>query len=292
MSGLRVVLLTSDSPWQRALANRIAADDALTLVGVVVQSIPRTMRSTWIRRAIMRQPGMLAKKIVTRLFLRRVMNEIAASELDWFGESGKALDWPDAPVVTVADINESEVVRFLERLGPDVGAVSGTRIIKEPIFAVKPPDLLLNLHTGLSPYYKGGPNCTLWALSRQEPHLVGATIHVLDPGIDSGDILLTEFTPLQATDTLGDAVSRTVSHGHDMYVRVLRAIAEGIVPVGVPQDSLGEGRTFFTREWGPLHLRRASRFVRRGDLARWATQGFPRDPATTLVDSLSGPGGK
>ena len=226
-----------------------------------------------------------------RLVLRRVIDEIAATELTWFGKSGKVLEWPEMPLLRVEDINGREVVRFLEGLRPDVGAVSGTRMIREPIFAVRPPNLLLNLHTGLSPYYKGGPNCTLWALSRQEPNLVGATIHVLDPGIDSGDILLTEFTPLEATDTLGKAVSRTTSHGHDMYVRVLRAIAKGHVPVGVRQAALGEGRTFLNREWGPLHLWRALRFVRRGGLARWVKEGCPRNPAASLVDSLRGHGG-
>ena len=226
-----------------------------------------------------------------RLVLRRVIDEIAATELTWFGKSGKVLEWPEMPLLRVEDINGREVVRFLEGLRPDVGAVSGTRMIREPIFAVRPPNLLLNLHTGLSPYYKGGPNCTLWALSRQEPNLVGATIHVLDPGIDSGDILLTEFTPLEATDTLGKAVSRTTSHGHDMYVRVLRAIAKGHVPVGVRQAALGEGRTFLNREWGALHLWRALRFVRRGGLARWVKEGGPRNPAASLVDSLRGHGG-
>ena len=291
MSGLRVVLLTSDSPWQRSLANRLAGDDVFTLVGVVVQSISGNMRWTWIGRALKRQPVLLAKKIIIRLVLRRVIDEIAATELTWFGKSGKALEWPEMPLLRVEDINGREVVRFLEGLRPDVGAVSGTRMIREPIFAVRPPNLLLNLHTGLSPYYKGGPNCTLWALSRQEPNLVGATIHVLDPGIDSGDILLTEFTPLEATDTLGKAVSRTTSHGHDMYVRVLRAIAKGHVPVGVRQAALGEGRTFLNREWEPLHLWRALRFVRRGGLARWVKEGCPRNPAASLVDSLRGHGG-
>ena len=76
-----------------------------------------------------------------------------------------------------------------------------------------------------------------------------------------------------------------------MYVRVLRAIAKGHVPVGVRQAALGEGRTFFNREWGPLHLWRALRFVRRGGLARWVKEGCPRNPAASLVDSLRGHGG-
>ena len=44
MSRLRVVLLTSGSPWQRALANRLATEESLRLVGIVIQSMPRSMR--------------------------------------------------------------------------------------------------------------------------------------------------------------------------------------------------------------------------------------------------------
>lgn len=288
MSRLRVLLLTSGSPWQRALANRLATEESLRLVGIVIQSMPKAAGWDRVTRTFLRQPGLLGKKIVMRLALGRVTREIAAAEREWFGESGKALAWPDVPLLRVQDINANEVVTFLENRKPDVGAVSGTRMIRAPIFAVNPPDRLINLHTGLSPYLKGGPNCTLWALSRQQPELIGATIHVLDPGIDSGDILLTEFTPLEATDTLGRAVSRTVAHGHEMYLRVLRAIANGEPVAGVRQAELGEGRTYFNREWGPAHLWRASRFVGQGGLARWIGEGCPRDPAVGLVNALGG----
>jgi folate-dependent phosphoribosylglycinamide formyltransferase PurN len=282
------VLLTSGSPWQRALADRLATEESLRLVGIVIQSKPKSMRWDRVTRTFLRRPGLPGKKIITRLVLGRVIKEIAAAELEWFGESGQALEWPDVPLLGVQDINANEVVTFLENQEPDIGAVSGTRMIKAPIFAVNPPDGLLNLHTGLSPYLKGGPNCTLWALSGQQPELIGATIHVLDPGIDSGDILLTEFTPLESTDTLGRAVSRTVAHGHEMYLRVLRAIAKGEPVAGVRQAELGEGRTYFNREWGPVHLWRASRFVGQGGLARWIGEGCPRDPGVRLVNALGG----
>ena len=288
MTHLRVVLLTSGSPWQRALANRLATEESLRLDGIVIQSMPRSMRWDWAAKTFLRQPGLLGKKIIMRLVLGRVIKEIAAAELEWFGESGQALEWPDVPLLRVQDINANEVVTFLETQKPDIGAVSGTRIIKAPIFAVDPPVRLLNLHTGLSPYLKGGPNCTLWALSLQQPELIGATIHVLDPGIDTGDILLTEFTPLESSDTLGRAVSRTVAHGHEMYLRVLRAIANGEPMAGVRQAELGEGRTYFNREWGPVPLWRASRFVAQGGLARWIGEGRARDPVVRLVNSLGG----
>ena len=41
---------------------------------------------------------------------------------------------------------------------------------------------------GISPYYRG-TDCNFWALYDGNPELVGATIHLLSKGLDSGKIL-------------------------------------------------------------------------------------------------------
>ena len=46
----------------------------------------------------------------------------------------------------------------------------------------------LNIHLGISPYYRG-TDCNFWALYDNNPHLVGATIHLLSKGLDNGPIL-------------------------------------------------------------------------------------------------------
>ncbi|MSO65787.1 MAG: methionyl-tRNA formyltransferase [Alphaproteobacteria bacterium] len=46
----------------------------------------------------------------------------------------------------------------------------------------------LNIHMGISPYYRGS-SCNFWALYDRRPELVGATIHLLGRGLDSGRIL-------------------------------------------------------------------------------------------------------
>ena len=46
----------------------------------------------------------------------------------------------------------------------------------------------INIHMGVSPYYRG-TDCNFWALYDNNPHLAGATIHMLSKGLDSGSIL-------------------------------------------------------------------------------------------------------
>lgn len=46
----------------------------------------------------------------------------------------------------------------------------------------------INIHMGVSPYYRGAA-CNFWAVHDGHPELAGATIHLLERGLDSGPIL-------------------------------------------------------------------------------------------------------
>lgn len=50
----------------------------------------------------------------------------------------------------------------------------------------------INIHIGVSPFYRGAA-CNFWALFDKRPEYVGATIHLLSQGLDSGDILYHVF---------------------------------------------------------------------------------------------------
>lgn len=46
----------------------------------------------------------------------------------------------------------------------------------------------INIHMGVSPYYRGS-SCNFWALWDRRPEFVGATVHLLSQGLDSGPML-------------------------------------------------------------------------------------------------------
>ena len=286
MSEMKVVLLLSEGPWQRALAHRIAGVPGVRLSGLVIQHIASTSSAAWAKKALRRQPLQLASKVLQRLLFRRDLQRIDDEAVRTFGRAGQVLPWPGVPTLEVDDINGSECVQWVREKEPDLIAVSGTKIVKAPIFDIAPPRGLLNLHTGISPFYKGGPNCTLWCLAQGEPQFIGATLHTLDPGIDTGSIFITQQVEIEEDDTAATLVCKAVALGHDLYERVLSAMARGQVLEAVPQRDLGEGRTFYTREWNVLHLARALRFVRSGRLASWVRAGRPAKDTVRLVDVL------
>jgi folate-dependent phosphoribosylglycinamide formyltransferase PurN len=274
-------MLTSGSPSQRALARRIAGAKGVELVGVISQRIVGTASMGWALRALRKQPDRLMTKVVGRLLYGGALAAQAQAEVARFGEAA----FPDVPRFEVDDINAPDTVAALREMRPDLICVSGARMVKAPVFEVVPTRGLLNLHTGLSPYYKGGPNCTLWCLANGEPQYIGATIHELDLGIDSGRLILTARTDVAEDDDAASLPWKTSEMGAGLYVRVLEAMARGLSPKSIDQRELGEGRTYYTREWTSKELGRALRFVRSGGVARWVRDG--RLGEVRLFDGIS-----
>ncbi len=59
----------------------------------------------------------------------------------------------------------------------------------------------LNIHMGASPYYRGS-SCNFWALYDGNPEYVGATIHMLTEGLDSGPMLCHALPTMEDGDQL------------------------------------------------------------------------------------------
>ena len=75
-----------------------------------------------------------------------------------------------------------------EFLKSDIYIVYGSSYIKGELADFLIKQKAINIHAGLSPYYKGS-GCNFWALYDDNPNLVGATIHLLSKQIDGGPIL-------------------------------------------------------------------------------------------------------
>lgn len=70
----------------------------------------------------------------------------------------------------------------------DVIVVFGTRRIKIPQSPDMPKPLMLNVHRGILPNYRG-LDSNLWALYYRDFDNVGVTIHHIDRKLDTGDII-------------------------------------------------------------------------------------------------------
>ena len=108
----------------------------------------------------------------------------------------------------------------------------------------------MNLHTGISPYIKGGPDCTFWCLCLKEFDLIGNTIMWIDSGIDSGNIIATEQTILNGNESLVELKIKTMNHAHDLFLRAIERFYNKIPLKSIKQSNLNPHRLFLSKHWG------------------------------------------
>jgi folate-dependent phosphoribosylglycinamide formyltransferase PurN len=90
-------------------------------------------------------------------------------------------------IIEVGSINESIVVEQIKASNPDLILINGTRIISKKILkSTSAP--FINIHAGITPKYRG-VHGAYWALYNQDPELCGVSVHLVDPGIDTGGVL-------------------------------------------------------------------------------------------------------
>ncbi len=90
--------------------------------------------------------------------------------------------------LSMGDLNQCEHKLLNQFLESDLYIIFGSSYIKGDLVNFLIKKKAINIHMGISPYYRG-TDCNFWALYDNNPHLVGATIHLLSKGLDNGPIL-------------------------------------------------------------------------------------------------------
>jgi methionyl-tRNA formyltransferase len=131
------------------------------------------------------QPLKYAETAEDEAVIRRHFDARDASEHAYFLEH----DAVEAPArrLPPGGCNDPSAIEEMRRLQPDVVLVFGTSMLKQPLIDTF-PGRILNVHLGLSPYYRGA-GTNFWPLVNGEPEYCGATIHFLDIGVDTGPIV-------------------------------------------------------------------------------------------------------
>ena len=125
---------------------------------------------------------------------------------------------------------------FLEafrNLAPDLVAVAafGQLLPKEMLGL--PPLGCINVHPSLLPKYRGAAPLN-WTIIQGETR-TGVTIMRMDEGMDSGDILMQEETPVGPGETFGELHDRLAQMGAELLLKTVRMVEEGTVR-RTPQD--------------------------------------------------------
>lgn len=105
---------------------------------------------------------------------------------------------PDEKLLNISSVNDYQCITAIEKLNPDVIIVIGTRIISSKVLE-STPALFINFHTGITPQYRG-VHGAYWALVSNDKENCGATVHKVDKGIDTGEIIKQGTIEISKTD--------------------------------------------------------------------------------------------
>lgn len=129
-----------------------------------------------------------------------------------------------------------EIAPDLDALAPDLFVVvSYGKIVPASLLAIPRRGIALNVHPSLLPLYRGAT--PLQSVLRDGRTETGVTIIAMDAGMDTGDIVLQEPTPIAADETYDELHARLALVGAELLVRALDGVEHGTV-TRTPQAGL------------------------------------------------------
>lgn len=230
---MKIVLLTSNSIQNKYLANRIEELHKIELT-IIEERFDINSRLKNLLKSLKYNPFKIAIKIIGKILLFDVDKKIQQV----FNENFSSYKYWPKNVKLTSNINDAENVKILIAINPDLILVSGTRLIKNDILQLNPRFGILNMHTGLSPYYNGGPSCTFWCLYNNEPELIGSTVMFISSGIDTGNIIRSKTVEIESSDNHAKLEYKAVYLGVNLYCEVINSILNSKTQNSVPQDNI------------------------------------------------------
>ncbi|MDA8708016.1 formyltransferase family protein [Hellea sp.] len=215
---MNIALFTSNQPRHVFFAEKlIAMGHNLHLVQEVSTLMPGK------KKGIFRRSETMA----------RYFERVIAAERALFGQPRAVSSAASVVQVPMREISGAPLNKFEQALGCDAFILFGCSYIKGDLAEALIAKKAVNIHMGISPFFRGN-SCNFWALYDDFPEHVGATVHRLDKGLDSGPILFYSFPKVIANDPF----VYTMSAVQSVFDKILAVLDTGTFNdiKGISQD--------------------------------------------------------
>jgi len=149
------------------------------------------------------------------------------------------------------NLNSIKTLNFIKSFKPDVCFIMGSGILKKKIMKVL-PKLTINIHLGLSPWYRGSATL-FWPSYNLEPWKTGVTFHKIDQNIDSGPILHQSVPKLKKNMGVVDLSIAAIIKARNDFKLIIKRIKNQKKLIFKQQSS--NSRTYLTKTFRAVHLK-------------------------------------
>lgn len=219
----RVAVVTAGGPHVWALVN--AMSDRIGPVTVILEepeSKGALLRARARRFGVTTTAGQLGTMVLTRLLqpLSRRRRQRTVEECALRTEPA-----PGQAIVPVASADSAECVAAIAASGADVVLLNGCRLVSRATLGqIACP--VLNFHAGITPKYRG-MNGGYWALATGDTENFGATVHLVDAGVDTGGIVRQVRSAPRPGDSIPTYAMTMAAFSVDACAEAIEAAASG-----------------------------------------------------------------
>ena len=124
------------------------------------------------------------------------------------------------------DESQKALAEKLKSLEVDIICLAGfMRLVKQPLLDIF-PNRIINIHPSILPAY---PGLMAWKQAVEDGATEsGCTVHFVDAGMDTGEIILQAKVPVLPDDTAETLHQRIQIEEHALYPAAIRKMAEGL----------------------------------------------------------------
>lgn len=233
---LRVFLLAyPDNPVGRVFFDTFLKHD-VSVTGVIVEE--KRGKKNWTR---------LKKKIHKDGFFTAVMRMLQVYFLKMTKQNIVCLaEKHGIDVYRVEKFNSRKCEELLKTLNIDLFAIVSAPILKDYVFT-KARLGCLNAHPGWLPKYRGlGGN----AYAVQNGDLPGVTVHFIDTGIDTGNIIVREKLSIKSGDTIARINDRAMARGAELMAETIHRIKKQ--PLVMPKVVESHGEMYYAMPYSTV----------------------------------------
>jgi len=181
-------------------------------------------------------------------------------------------------------LNTDDTLNFFMDQQVEALAVFGTNLIRNPLlkhFSGR----LINLHLGLSPYYRGTAT-NFYPLLNEEPQFVGATIHLLDAGIDSGPILRHARPEIVSSDRPHTLGCKAIERGIQAMIEVVQEFqTRKLTPV--LQWEQKNSKLYLRKDYHPRQVIEMYQKFERGLISNYLSRAKELEQGLRLINDSS-----
>lgn len=135
----------------------------------------------------------------------------------------KFTDFEKNKLIHVPSANSDSCIKALQDINPDLVIVNGTRIISKKVLnSIK--GTFINTHAGFTPLYRG-IHGAYWSKVNKDDYC-GVSVHLVDPGIDTGGILYQDLIETKAEDNFVSYTYLQLAKGIDLMKLAINDLLE------------------------------------------------------------------